>query len=208
MFAVYFIVTIIYVSANLMYISVLPLNEVASAPQDRVAVAASQAIFGDIGTYVIAVMIMISTFGCNNGLILAGARVYNAMALDKLFFKKAAVLNKHAVPEYALWAQCIMASILCLSGKYGDLLDMIAFVVVLFYALTIIGIFRLRKTRPDAERPYKAFGYPVLPVIYILLAIVFCVFLIKMKPLFAGIGLAIVLLGIPVYYLAIANQKK
>jgi APA family basic amino acid/polyamine antiporter len=202
------IVTIIYVSANLMYISVLPLHEIASAPQDRVAVAASKAIFGDIGTYVIAVMIMISTFGCNNGLILAGARVYNAMATDKLFFKKAAVLNKYAVPEYALWAQCIMASILCLSGKYGDLLDMISFVVVLFYALTILGIFRLRKTRPDAERPYKAFGYPVLPVIYILLAIVFCVFLIIMKPLYAGIGLGIVLLGIPVYYMAIANQKS
>lgn len=201
------IVTIIYVSANLMYISVLPLHAIASAPQDRVAVAASKAIFGDIGTYVIAVMIMISTFGCNNGLILAGARVYNAMAIDKLFFKKAAVLNKYAVPEYALWAQCIMASILCLSGKYGDLLDMISFVVVLFYALTILGIFRLRKTRPDVERPYKAFGYPVLPVIYILLAIVFCVFLIIMKPLYAGIGLGIVLLGIPVYYMAIANQK-
>ncbi|MBK7434434.1 MAG: amino acid permease [Chitinophagaceae bacterium] len=201
------IVTIIYVMANLMYISVLPLNEVASAPQDRVAVAASKAIFGDIGTYVIAVMIMISTFGCNNGLILAGARVYNAMALDRLFFKKAAELNRYAVPEYALWAQCIMASILCLSGKYGDLLDMISFVVVLFYALTIIGIFRLRSTRPDAERPYKAFGYPVLPVIYIILAIVFCVFLIIMKPLYAGIGLGIVLLGVPVYYLAIANQK-
>ncbi len=202
------IVTIIYVSANLMYISVLPLNEVASAPQDRVAVAASQAIFGNVGTYVIAVMIMISTFGCNNGLILAGARVYNAMAVDKLFFKKAAVLNRYAVPEFALWAQCIMAAILCLSGKYGDLLDMISFVVVLFYALTIIGIFRLRQTRPDAERPYKAFGYPVLPIIYIILAIIFCVFLIKMKPLYAGIGLGIVLLGIPVYYLAIATQKN
>ena len=202
------IVTIIYVSANLMYISVLPLNEIASAPQDRVGVAASKAIFGDIGTYVIAVMIMISTFGCNNGLILAGARVYNVMAIDKLFFKKAAILNKNAVPEYALWAQCIMASILCLSGKYGDLLDMISFVVVLFYALTIIGIFRLRKTKPDMERPYKAFGYPVLPVIYILLAIVFCVFLIIMKPLYAGIGLGIVLLGIPVYFISIANQKK
>jgi APA family basic amino acid/polyamine antiporter len=202
------IVTIIYVSANLMYISVLPLNEIASAPQDRVGVAASKAIFGDIGTYVIAVMIMISTFGCNNGLILAGARVYNVMAIDKLFFKKAAVLNKNAVPEYALWAQCIMASILCLSGKYGDLLDMISFVVVVFYALTIIGIFRLRKTKPDMERPYKAFGYPVLPIIYILLAIVFCVFLIIMKPLYAGIGLAIVLLGIPVYFISIANQKK
>ncbi len=202
------IVTIIYVSANLMYVSVLPLNEIASAPQDRVAVAASKAIFGDIGTYVIAAMIMVSTFGCNNGLILAGARVYNAMATDKLFFKKAASLNKYAVPEYALWAQCIMASILCLSGKYGDLLDMIAFVVVLFYAITIIGIFRLRKTRPDMERPYKAFGYPVLPAIYILLAAVFCVFLIMMKPSYAGIGLGIVLLGIPVYYIAIANQKK
>jgi APA family basic amino acid/polyamine antiporter len=202
------IVTIIYVSANLMYISVLPLNEIASAPQDRVGVAASKAIFGDIGTYVIAVMIMISTFGCNNGLILAGARVYNVMAIDKLFFKKAAILNKNAVPEYALWAQCIMASILCLSGKYGDLLDMISFVVVLFYALTIIGIFRLRKLKPDMERPYKAFGYPVLPIIYILLAIVFCVFLIIMKPLYAGIGLGIVLLGIPVYFISIANQKK
>ena len=202
------IVTIIYVSANLMYISVLPLNEIATAPQDRVAVSASQAIFGEIGTYVIAVMIMISTFGCNNGLILAGARVYNAMAIDKLFFRKAADLNKHSVPEFALWAQCVMASLLCLSGKYGDLLDMIAFVVVLFYAATIIGIFRLRKTRPDAERPYKAFGYPILPIIYILLAIVFCVFLIKMKPLYAGIGLGIVLIGIPIYYFAIANQKK
>ena len=202
------IVTIIYVSANLMYVSVLPLNEIASAPQDRVAVAASKAIFGDIGTYVIAVMIMISTFGCNNGLILAGARVYNAMAADRLFFKKAAVLNKYAVPEYALWAQCVMASVLCLSGKYGDLLDMISFVVVLFYAVTIIGIFRLRSTRPEMERPYKAFGYPVLPIIYIVLAVVFCVFLIIMKPLYAGIGLGIVLLGIPVYFMAIANQEK
>jgi APA family basic amino acid/polyamine antiporter len=202
------IVTIIYVSANLMYISVLPLNEIATAPQDRVAVAASHPIFGDIGTYVIAAMIMVSTFGCNNGLILAGARVYNAMAIDKLFFKKAANLNKHSVPEYALWAQCIMASILCLSGKYGDLLDMIAFVVVLFYAATILGIFRLRKTRPDAERPYKAFGYPILPAIYILLAIVFCVFLIMMKPHYAGIGLGIVLLGVPLYYIAIGKKKE
>lgn len=202
------IVTIIYVATNLMYVSVLPMNEIAFAENDRVAVTASHAIFGNAGTIVIAVMIMISTFGCNNGLILAGARVYNAMAIDKLFFKKAATLNKYAVPEYALWAQFIMASILCLSGKYGDLLDMIAFVVVLFYAVTIIGIFKLRKTRPDAERPYKAFGYPLLPAIYILLALVFCVFLIKMKPLYAGIGLGIVLLGIPVYFISIANQKK
>ncbi|HMK03196.1 MAG TPA: amino acid permease [Ferruginibacter sp.] len=202
------IVTIIYVSANLMYISVLPLHEVASAPQDRVAVSASQVIFGNIGTYVIAVMIMISTFGCNNGLILAGARVYNAMAKDRLFFKGAARLNKHAVPEYALWAQCIMASVLCLSGKYGDLLDMISFVVVLFYVLTIVGIFILRKKRPDAERPYKAFGYPVLPAIYILMGLAFCILLINYKPQYTWPGLIIVLIGIPVYYLAVANNKK
>ena len=202
------IVTIIYVAINLMYVSVLPMNEIAFAENDRVAVTASDAIFGNAGTIVIAVMIMISTFGCNNGLILAGARVYNAMAIDKLFFKKAATLNKYAVPEYALWAQCIMASILCLSGKYGDLLDMISFVVVLFYAITIIGIFKLRKTMPNAERPYKAFGYPVLPAIYIILALVFCVFLIIMKPLYAGIGLGIVLMGIPVYYISIGGRAK
>jgi basic amino acid/polyamine antiporter, APA family len=202
------IVTVIYVSANLMYLNVLPLQGIASAENDRVAVTAAKAIFGDAGTYVIAVLIMISTFGCNNGLILAGARVYNTMAKDGLFFKKAATLNKNAVPEFALWAQCIMASLLCLSGTYGKLLDMISFVVVLFYALTILGIFKLRKDRPDAERPYKAFGYPVLPIIYIILAIVFCVFLIKMSPVYAGIGLGIVLAGIPVYYIAIANKKK
>ncbi|MBK8521506.1 MAG: amino acid permease [Ferruginibacter sp.] len=202
------VVTIIYVSANLMYISVLPLNEIASAPQDRVAVAASKAIFGDIGTYVIAVMIMISTFGCNNGLILAGARVYYTMAKDGLFFKKTGELNKNDVPEFALWIQCIVASVLCLSGKYGDLLDMISFVVVMFYALTILGIFILRKNRPDAERPYKAFGYPLLPAIYILMAIAFCVLLIIYKPAFTWPGLIIVLAGIPIYYMAVANNKK
>ena len=202
------VVTIIYVSANLMYISVLPLNEIASAPQDRVAVAASKAIFGNIGTYVIAVMIMISTFGCNNGLILAGARVYYTMAKDGLFFKKTGQLNKNNVPEFALWIQCLVASILCLSGKYGDLLDMISFVVVMFYALTILGIFILRKNRPDVERPYKAFGYPFLPAIYILMAIAFCVLLIIYKPAFTWPGLIIVLAGIPIYYIAVANNKK
>ena len=202
------IVTIIYVLANIMYVSVLPLNDIAFAKQDRVAVAAANGIFGNAGTYVIAVLIMVSTFGCNNGLILAGARVYYTMANDGLFFKKTGELNKFAVPQYALWLQCLVAGILCLSGKYGDLLDMIAFVVVIFYALTIIGIFILRKKRPDIDRPYKAFGYPVLPAMYILLAVVFCVFLIKMKPVYAGIGLGIVLLGIPLYYIAVASHKK
>ncbi len=201
------IVTVIYISANLMYLSVLPLNEIANAPADRVAVAASNVIFGNIGTYVIAVMIMISTFGCNNGLILAGARVYYTMAQDGLFFKKAGTLNKHAVPAWALWAQCIVAGLLCLSGRYGDLLDMVSFIVVIFYILTIIGIFILRKKRPELDRPYKAFGYPVLPAIYILMGTCFCVLLIIYKPNFTWPGLIITLFGVPLYYLALRNQK-
>lgn len=203
------IVTIIYVCANLMYINVLPLNEIAGAKNDRVAAVAAESLFGaNIGPYIIAVLIMISTFGCNNGLILAGGRVYYTMAQDGLFFKKTGELNKNAVPEWAMWAQCIVACLLCLSGRYGDLLDMISFVVVLFYALTILGIFILRKKRPDIERPYKAFGYPLLPAIYIILAITFCFFLIKMKPTYAGIGLAIVLAGIPLYYIALSRRKS
>lgn len=201
------IVTVIYIAANLMYLSVLPLNGIANAPADRVAVAASNVIFGNIGTYVIAVMIMISTFGCNNGLILAGARVYYTMAQDGLFFKKAGKLNKNAVPAWALWAQCIVAGLLCLSGRYGDLLDMVSFIVVIFYILTIIGIFILRKKRPAMERPYKAFGYPVLPAIYILMGTCFCVLLIIYKPNFTWPGLIITLIGIPLYYIALRNQK-
>jgi basic amino acid/polyamine antiporter, APA family len=202
------IVSLIYVTANLMYLSVMPLHGIAFAPQDRVAVAAANVIFGHAGTYVIAIMIMISTFGCINGLVLAGARVYYTMAGDGLFFKKAGVLNKNAVPGWALWAQCVVAAILCLSGKYGDLLDMISLVAVGFYALTMIGIFILRRKRPDLERPYKAFGYPVLPAIYILLAIVFCVALIIQKPVYAVAGVAIVLLGIPLYYIALSSGKN
>lgn len=202
------IVTIIYVSANLMYTAVLPLHDIAFAPQDRVAVAASNSIFGNIGTYVIAVMIMISTFGCNNGLVLAGARVYYTMAKDGLFFRNAGTLNRHAVPSWALWAQCIVAAVLCLSGKYGDLLDMVSFVVVIFYVLTIAGIFILRKKRPEADRPYKAFGYPVLPAIYILMGIAFCILLIIYKPQFTWPGLIITLIGIPVYFIAVANKNN
>jgi APA family basic amino acid/polyamine antiporter len=202
------IVTIIYVSANIMYLGVLPLNEIAFAKADRVAVAASNVIFGEIGTYVIAAMIMISTFGCNNGLILAGSRVYYTMAQDGLFFKNAGILNKNGVPEWALWAQCVVASLLCLSGKYGDLLDMVSFIVVIFYVLTIIGIFILRKKRPEMERPYKAFGYPILPAIYILMGISFCILLIVYKPEFTWPGLIITLIGIPLYFIAVRNSKK
>jgi APA family basic amino acid/polyamine antiporter len=199
------IVTLIYVSANIVYTAVLPMHEIATAEKDRVAVAASHVIFGQAGTIVIALMIMVSTFGCNNGLIFAGARVYYTMAKDGLFFKRTATLNKFAVPEFGLWIQALVASILCLSGKYGDLLDMISFVVVLFYVLTIYGIFRLRKSRPDAERPYKAFGYPVLPILYILMGVTFCILLIIYKPNFTWPGLGIVLIGIPIYYFSQRN---
>jgi len=192
------------VTTNLMYVYTLPLNDIAFAKNDRVAVVAAERFLGtDIGPYVIAVLIMVSTFGCNNGLILAGARVYYTMAKDRLFFRKTAELNKNAVPEFALWIQAVVASILCLSGTYGDLLTMISFVVVIFYILTIAGIFILRRKRPDAERPYRAFGYPVLPVIYILLALAFCIGLVSASPKYSLWGLAIVLMGLPLYFIAI-----
>lgn len=202
------IVTIIYVTTNVMYTAVLPLNEIASAEKDRVAVEASKAIFGNLGTVVIALMIMISTFGCNNGLILAGARVYYTMAKDGLFFRPASNLNKFAVPQWALWFQCLIACAWSVSGKYGQLLDMISFVVVIFYVMTIIGIFILRKRQPDAERPYKAFGYPVLPILYIIAGLTFCGLLIVYKPQFTWPGLIIALVGIPLYYIAVATRKK
>lgn len=202
------IVTLIYVTANLMYLHVLPLQQIAYAENDRVAVVAAKAIFGNAGTIVIAVMIMISTFGCNNGLILAGARVYYTMAKDGLFFKKTGELNKNAVPEYALWIQCFVASLLCLSGKYGDLLTMVSFVVVIFYVLTIIGIFILRKKLPNAPRPYKAFGYPILPLIYIIMATIFCIGLVWTSPTYSLWGLGITAVGVPLYYLAVNNQKR
>ena len=195
------IVTIIYVLTNLMYVAVIPLNEIATAKSDRVAVVASQYIFGDIGTLIIALMIMISTFACNNGLIMAGARVYYTMANDGLFFKKAARLNTASVPAWALWAQCIWASVLCLTGKYGDLLDFVIIIVLIFYILTICGIIILRKKMPDAVRPYKAFGYPFLPLLYIIIASAVCISLLFTKFSTCGWGVLIMLIGIPVYYL-------
>lgn len=200
------IVTVIYILANIMYVAVMPMETIAFAPSERVAVEASQYIFGTTGTYIIAVMIMVSTFGCNNGLILAGARVYYTMANDGLFFKKAGGLNKASVPGWGLWLQCIWASALCLTGKYGDLLDYVMIIVVIFYILTIFGIFILRKKMPDAPRPYKAFGYPVLPFIYILLASAFCIALLIDKPETCGWGVLIMLAGVPVYYLTRPKQ--
>lgn len=199
-------VSVLYMATNLMYLYVLPLDGIAFPQSDRLAVAAANQIFGNPGMQLIAILIMVSTFGCNNGLILAGARVYYTMAKDRLFFRQAGELNKNAVPAWALWAQCVVASLLCLSGEYGNLLDMISFVVVIFYTLTIAGIFVLRRKRPDAPRPYKAFGYPVLPFIYILMGISFCLLLIIYKPTFTWPGLIITLIGIPVYFVAVARR--
>ncbi len=200
------IVTAIYVATNLMYVSVLPLQDIAGAENDRVGVTASLRIFGASGTTVMAVLLMISTFGCDNGLILSGARVYYTMARDGVFFRSVGVLNGNGVPSRALWMQCVWASVLCLSGRYGDLLDYVIFVVLIFYILTILGIFRLRRTRPDLPRPYKAFGYPVLPLLYVLLAGVICILLFIYKPKFTWPGLGIVLLGIPIYYGVTKNK--
>jgi amino acid transporter len=200
------IVSVIYILANVMYLAVVPLFNIATAESDRVAVVASQTIFGSVGTLIIAVMIMISTFACNNGLIMAGARVYYTMAQDGLFFKKAAQLNKASVPAWSIWAQCIWASALCLTGKYGDLLDFVVIIVLIFYILTIYGIFILRKKMPNAERPYKAFGYPVLPALYILITVAICMALLYTKPTTCGWGVLIMLIGIPIYYLTKAKE--
>ena len=202
------LVTIIYVSANLMYLNVLPLNQIAKPEEDRLAVAAASVIFGSAGRSIIAVLIMVSTFGCINGLVMAGARVYYTMAQDGLFFKQAAKLNGNAVPQWALWSQAVVASLLCLSGRYGELLDMVSFVVVIFYVLTIIGIFILRKKRPDIERPYKAFGYPFLPFIYVLMGLSFCILLVMFKPEYTWPGLIITLLGVPLYFIAVRNKSN
>lgn len=208
------IVTVLYFLVNIAYLSLLPLKgdpsaadvagqgiQFAGGGTDRVGTAAASMIFGDASVYIMAALIMISTFGCNNGIILSGARVYYAMALDKLFFKQAKQLNAHGVPAKALWFQAVWASVLCLSGTYGELLDYTIFASLLFYVVTIAGIFILRKREPEAARPYKVIAYPLLPVLYIVLALSICCILLYTKTAVAGKGLLIVLLGLPVYYL-------
>ncbi len=202
------VVTLLYVAMNLMYLNVLSVHDIAFAEQDRVALAASRSLFGAIGTTIIALLVMVSTFGCNNGLILSGARVYSTMARDGLFIPAAGRLNAKGVPAVALWMQCAWASVLCLSGKYGALLDYIVFVVLIFYILTIGGIFVLRRKRPDLPRPYKAFGYPVVPALYIALASFICIVLLKVKTDTTWPGLLIVILGIPVYFIVKATTPR
>ena len=196
------IVSLLYIACNLVYLSVLPLEAIKTAPQDRVATLVVSQFMGTGAAQVMAIAIMVSTFGCVNGLILAGARVFYAMALDGLFFKSVAKLDPVTnAPVMSLVLQCVWTCLLTLTGKYGDLLDYVIFAVLLFYMLTIAGIFVLRRTRPNAPRPYKAWGYPFLPAAYILLAGLVEVLLLLYKPAYTWPGLIIVLTGIPVFYL-------
>jgi basic amino acid/polyamine antiporter, APA family len=201
------VVMLLYFLANVAYMAVLSFSEIMNAPERRVATLMMEKILGVSGMYVMAAVVMISTFGCLNGIILAGARVYYAMAKDGLFFKPAARLNRNHVPANALIFQAVWASLLALSGSYGQLLDYLMFAVILFYIFTIAGIFILRRKKPDMPRPYKAVGYPVIPALYILLAAMFCISLLWLK-VYATYGLVIVLLGIPLYYLAISRMQK
>ena len=206
------IVTIIYVLANVAYLCLLPLDGYADsdsvigqgimfAQKDRVGTAALFVVFGDVAKYLMAALIMVSTFGCNNGLILAGSRLFQSMAKEGLFFKNAAKLNKCNVPQNALILQGIWASALCLSGSYGDLLDYATFSSLLFYIITITGLFVLRKKMPEVHRPYKAFGYPIIPALYIVLTSLVCLDLLVYKTFNTGMGLVIIAIGVPVYFL-------
>jgi len=195
------VVSALYIATNFVYLNLLTLPQIQAAEQDRVATAAAFHIFGPVAVQLMAAAIMISTFGCNNGLILAGARVYYAMAKDRLFFRKAGQLDPvHHAPVFSLRTQCLWAVLLTLSGGYSDLLDYVIFAVLLFYMLTIAGLFVLRRTRPDLDRPYRALGYPVLPAAYIVVAGVIETLLLVYKPHYTWPGLIIVLLGVPVYF--------
>ncbi len=206
------LVSLIYILLNCVYLTNLPLQGDPSgtdvfskgiqfAINDRVAVAAAESMAGHIAVSLISLLIIVSTFSCLNGCILSGARVYYKMAEDKLFFNSMSKLNSNGVPAIALIVQAIWASLLCLSGTYGNLLDYVIFAVLIFYIFTIAGIFILRKKLPDAERPYKAFGYPIIPSLYILLIAFICIILLIYKPDYTWPGLFIVALGIPVYYI-------
>jgi basic amino acid/polyamine antiporter, APA family len=195
------IVTALYLLANVAYLNVLPADAISNAPQDRVGTAALQAILGDAGLYVMAVAIMISTFGCNNGLILSGARVYYAMARDDLFFKSAGLLHpQHKTPTVALVVQAVWTSILCLSGTYSQLLEFVIFAALVFYMITAVGLFVLRVKRPDAERPVKVIGYPWFPALYVALTGLISLALLVVKTTYSALGLLCVLIGVPVYF--------
>ena len=206
------VVIALYIACNFVYLSTLPLDGTPSAvtilgrgikyaSEDRVGTAVATQMFGAVGGLLMAAAILISSFGCNNGLILSGARVYYAMAKDGLFFRQVARLHpSYKTPAVSLMVQMVWTCVLCISGSYGQLLDYITFAILVFYILTIAGLFVLRRTRPDAERPYRAVGYPVLPAIYIVMALFIDVVLLRYKPQYTWPGLIVVLIGIPVYY--------
>jgi len=193
-------VMILYLLVNFVYLNALDRDSIAFAANDRVAVSAAEKMFGNAGTIIIAVLVMISTFGCVNGIVLAGARVFQTMAKDGLFLKSAVENNKNGVPEKSLWMQGIWASLLCLSGQYGNLLDMVSFVIVLFYMLTVFGVIYLRIKKPEMERGYKTFLYPFTPALYLLIGTAFCILLLIYKPDYTLPGLGLILLGLPVYF--------
>ena len=193
-------VMILYLLVNFVYLNALDRDSIAFAANDRVAVSAAEKMFGNAGTIIIAILVMISTFGCVNGIVLAGARVFQTMAKDGLFLKSAVENNKNGVPEKSLWMQGIWASLLCLSGQYGNLLDMVSFVIVLFYMLTVFGVIYLRIKKPEMERGYKTFLYPFTPVLYLLIGTAFCILLLIYKPDYTLPGLGLILLGLPVYF--------
>ncbi len=204
-------VILLYIAANVVYLTTLPLagdpgaetvlgRGIQHATEDRVGTAVMQVMFGDAGQSMMAIAILISTFGCANGLLLSGARVYYAMARDGVFFKSVGHLHpEYNTPATSLVVQGIWTSVLCISGSYSQLLDYIVFAVLIFYVLTIGSIFVLRRKRPDVPRPYKAFGYPILPALYIVMALYIDFILLLYKPQYTWPGLIIVLLGIPVY---------
>ncbi len=206
------VVIALYIGCNFVYLNALPLDGIRNgatvlergikyATEDRVATAAMTQIIGAAGGALMAIAIMLSGFGCDNGLILAGARVYYAMAKDGLFFRSVAKLNPtYKTPAVSLMVQMVWTCVLCVSGSYGQLLDYIIFAVLVFYILTIFGLFVLRRTHPDAERPYRAIGYPILPAIYIVMALFIDIVLLRYKPQYTWPGLIIVLLGVPVYF--------
>lgn len=202
------IVIILYVLANVSYLSVLNINQIAGAENDRVATLMMENILGANGKYFIALMIMVSTFGCLNGCIFTAARVYYAMAKDGMFLKQASKLNKNNVPANSITMQCIWSCVLCFSGTYNDLLEYIMFAVMLFYILTISGLFVLRVKKPDMERPYKAFGYPFVPAIYILLAVFVAFNMLVVQQSSSIKGLIIILIGLPIYYFINRKESK
>ena len=200
------VVMILYLFVNFVYLHALGRDGIAFADNNRPAVAASEVIFGSTGTIIMAVLVMISTFGCINGLVLAGARVFQTMAKDGLFFKSAAENNSNNVPGKSLWMQGAWACVLALSGQYGDLLDMISFIIVLFYMVTVFGVIWMRIKQPNVERSYKAWLYPITPIIYLVIGAAFCILLVIFKPQYTWPGFILILLGVPVYWFI--NRKK